>query len=175
MDQENQFPMLDRVHAYIGARAQAGSKTPPPEAFDALCRDNSLSREEGFLALAWLTQNSRELHRTGETPGKYLARLNLPVMSLAAKRPPEYRTCCKGMRSTLETLKDALEDVAEYSEKVSRHQGEPGNPPAGSPEQRGIQAMRDDMAALEHAARWWLDRLDRIERADRKDRPENPG
>ena len=162
MDQDDQFPTLDRVHAYMGAKVRAGGRTPPPEAFDALCRDNSLSREEGFLALAWLTHHARELHRTGERPGVYLARLNRPVMSLAAMEPPGYRVCCKSMRSTLETLKDALEDVAEYSEAVSRHHGGPGNPPPGTPEQAEVLAMQDDMAALEHSARWWLDRLDRI-------------
>ena len=169
MDQDDQFPTLDRVHAYMGRRAglrtENGAAIPPPEAFDDLCRDNSLSRETGFLTLAWLTYHARELHRTGERPGEYLARLNRPVMSREAMHPPAWSACCGRMRATLETLRDALGDVAGCADAVSAHGGACAGPAPGAGETggagaMGYETMRDDMAALEHAAWWWLDRLE---------------
>ncbi len=157
---ETEFPILDRVHTYMQKKAGGAEHAPPPEAFTELCEDNGLSRETGFLAVAWMTCHARELHEMDETPGEYLNALNRAVFEEGGMNLPGYEACCAGMQVKMENLKDLIQEMNACSREITMHHRSRREtaPEAGEP--AGVEAQLDDMAALEHMARWWLQRLE---------------
>ena len=164
---ETEFPILDRLHRYMQQRAGGTEQIPAPEAFDALCRDNGLSRETGFLAVAWMTCHARELHQMDETPGKYLNALNRAVFEQGGMHLPGYEACCAAIQVKMENLKDLLEEMNICSREITLHHQNRRKHTPEVPEPAGVETQLDDMATLEHTARWWLQRLEEASQSGR--------